>query len=177
MIECVENLVKAIHAHNFAIKQMDPSYKLVVFIDNFHDLTSAEASFHDNNSRFEYISSQLNDVCETHRIPIICTAEIRKTNGLRRPITHDVRESIKIAYKAKAIMTVYNEVGDRDQGANIYWEKEGLDRKLPVLEVKFSKNKVSSFKGRLFFNFAPEMSYLQPASPEATRHYSQMIMG
>ena len=74
-------------------------------------------------------------------------------------------------------MLCYNEVGLRGESAQVFWEQDGINEKRPLLEVKVGKNKLSSYKKRMFFEFVPEMSYLREVPPEGTRRYNQMING
>lgn len=74
-------------------------------------------------------------------------------------------------------MLVYNEVGLRGQQSQIYWEKPDSPDKQPILECHIGKNKFGSFKGRVFFEFMPEMSYFKEVPPAGAIRYSQMISG
>jgi replicative DNA helicase len=177
----IEFIEETIRKHHFELQSRDETYKLVVVVDNFHDITVDGMNFRDNDTaKFTYISDKLSKICTQFDIPVICTAELRKLNGTRRPIVDDVRESGKIAYEAKAIMLCYNEVGLRGEAASIYFnrgEAEFANYKQPVLEVKVGKNKYSSYKGRLFYNFYPESSLLREADSADTLRYAQMIIG
>ena len=173
----VEFIEKEIKRHQLELAMKDESYKLVIFIDNFHDVTVDGTSFRgDNNAKYDFIAGELSRLCTQYDIPMICTAEFRKLNGNRRPTNDDLRESVKISYEAKAILLCYNEVGIRGEASNIYWQKAGNPLKQPVLEVKFGKNKYTSFKNRIFFEFMPEMSYLKEASEQSNQKYNQMIL-
>mgnify|MGYP002514940018 CR=1 FL=1 len=92
-----------------------------------------------------------------YNIPLVCTAEMKKINGDRRPILDDIRECVKIKYEAKAIILVYNEVHYKGESSEIFFNRNGYMMKQPVLELHFAKNKISSFKGRLFYEFYPEL--------------------
>lgn len=73
-------------------------------------------------------------------------------------------------------MLSFNEVGLRGQQANVCFYRDGNDdEKEPVYEVEISKNKFGSFKGRLFFQFFPEMSYFREISKAQGAQYAQMI--
>ena len=176
----IEFIEEKIRTHHLELQSKDEAYKLVVIIDNFHDITIETTNFRDNeNARYTYISDKLSHMCTQFDIPIICTAEFRKLNGNRRPMVDDLRESGKIGYEAKAILLCYNEVGLRGEAASIYFnrgETEFANFKQPVLEVRVGKNKYSSYKGRLFYNFYPERSLLKEADSADTLRYSQMIL-
>lgn len=178
-LEFIEAEVKR---HSVSLQMRDESYKLVVIVDNFHDVTVDSINFRDNgNAKFDYIAGELSRLCTQYDIPIICTAELRKLNGNRRPVMDDVRESVKIAYEAKAILLCYNEVGLRGESASVYFnratEPDFAQYKQPVLEVKVGKNKYTSFKGRMFYEFYPECSYLREVlNDNSAQKYNQMIL-
>ena len=90
----------------------------------------------------------------------------------------DIRETVKIAYEAKAILLCYNEVGLRGEAASIFYMRGGQEFeniKQPVFEVKIGKNKFASFKGRLFFEFMPELSYMKAATKERSEAYTRCL--
>lgn len=108
-------------------------------------------------------------------VPIVCTGEFRKINGYRRPGVDDIRESVKIKYEAKSILLIYNEVSLKGEAAQIFFNLQGKPTKQPIFEVKFGKNKYSSYKGRIFFYFFPEMAYFQPTSAQDTKTFNNLL--
>lgn len=74
-------------------------------------------------------------------------------------------------------MLCYNEVGLRGQQSNIFWMKDGAEEKQPVFEADIRKNKYSSYKGRVFFEFIPEQSYFKETPIAGATRYNQMISG
>jgi len=147
---------------------------ICIFIDNFFDIQS-EKKFGNNNDKYEHTAVELERISTVYQCPIVCTAELRKLNGNRRPILDDIRETVKIIYKAKGIMLCYNEVGIRGQSADVYWSKPGSTDKEPLLEVRVAKNKLGEFKGRLFYEFWPAESYLVEVPEQGARLYNQRI--
>lgn len=173
-IESVERIVK----HHLAeLRALNENYQLVLFIDNFHDMNSEIGYYGDEFTKFNSISKQLTAISTVLDMPIICTAEARKQNGLKRMTQEDVSGGYGIAYDAKGILLCFNEVGIKGENANLYWEQEGYLGKRPVLEVRVGKNKQASFKQTIFFEFVPEMAYIREATPAGSIRYSQMIGG
>lgn len=153
-----------------------PPRRLVVFIDNFHDLsTSAKEAQSSDKNKYDYLAQRISDMATRYNIPIITTGEFKKLNGYRRPHVDDLRESVKIKYEAKAILLCYNEVSIKGEAAAVYFEQPGKAEKCPVFEVKFGKNKFGSFKGRLFFEFYPEIAYFEEADANAAKRYNNAI--
>lgn len=173
----IEHIEETTERYATELLKIDENYQIVVMIDNFHDVTVRDMRpGADDKAKYDYIADQLSRIASKFDCPIICTAEFRKLNGTRRPTLDDIRESVKIVYEAKAILLCYNEVGLRGQQAGVYWEdSDKADEKQPVFEVQIGKNKFSSFKGRAFFEFIPEMSYFREATEARSQRYSAMI--
>jgi replicative DNA helicase len=174
----IEHIEATAAKYALELEKIDPAYQIVLFVDNFHDITVDTKNFGiDSNQKFDYIADKLSGIATKFDCPIICTAEFRKLNGNRRPKLDDIRESVKIVYEAKAIILAYNEVGLRGQQSQIFWMKEGSPDKQPVFECDIRKNKFGSYKSRIFFEFFPEMSYFKEVPPVGAQRYSQMISG
>lgn len=172
-VEAVEQMI-ATHLQQFALNN-EPDKKLVIFLDNFHDLDSSEFSFANENQKYEYISGKVKELVNVYDIPVICTAELRKTNG-RRPTVDDIRETTKIGYEANLVWLLYNEVGVKDQAAKVYYQASAEStEKRPVIECHWAKNKISSFKGHTYFLFHPEWSYLQEVSAEDQAYFDAKV--
>lgn len=170
--DSVEYIEDTVREHKNALPE---GTKVVVFIDNFYDLSTRDVSFRDENEKFKHIGKEIDRIANQYSVPIVCTAELRKLNGTRRPIIEDLRETVKLVYKAKAICLCYNEVGLRGEAASIYWDKPGDPTKQPILEVRVGKNKLGSFKGTLFYNFYPDQSYLDEVPPQGRQRLASMI--
>lgn len=172
----VELIKETVKRHIVELKQAGEKRKVVVFIDNFHDLTTQakEASGSDKN-KYDYLASFIADMATELDIPVVCSAEFKKLNGFRRPSIDDIRESVKIKYEAKSVMLCYNEVSLKGEGASVYFDKAGDASKQPVFEVKFAKNKYSKFKGRVYFEGYPEMAFFVEADEESTKRYNNVI--
>ena len=173
----IEHIEATAERYAIELAKIDPAYQIVLMIDNFHDITVRDVNFGTDNGKYDYIADQLSRIATKFDCPIICTAEFRKLNGNRRPRLDDIRESVKIVYEAKVIILCYNEVGLRGQQAQIFWNKPESPDKQPVFEAHIGKNKFGSFKGRVFFEFMPEMSYFREVPEAGALRYSQMISG
>lgn len=149
--------------------------KIALFIDNFHDLTTRNKNaMKENNTRYAVIAEHLKTIVTTLDIPVFCTAEVTKI-GVRRPRLEDIRETGNIAYEANLVFGVYNEVGLLKEAATIFYKNREDGPKLPVVELNVLKNKLSSYKGRLFYQFVPEMSYLYECDEEMQAYYESLV--
>ena len=151
--------------------------KVVVFIDNFHDMDLKEQPNLSSKDKFDTLAQWCQDFSTKYNITIICSAELKKLNGTRRPQLDDMRESVKIKYSAKAVLLVYNEVHYKGEGANIYYSVKNNPYKQPIFEVHFAKNKYGTYKGRNFFEFYPDMAYLKESDPQAQKTYTSIVYG
>jgi len=89
----IEYIEETAERYAFELAKIDPAYQIVIFIDNFHDITVRDIKFGtDSNSKYDYIADQLSRIATKFDCPIICTAEFRKLNGNRRPKLDDIRE-------------------------------------------------------------------------------------
>ncbi|WP_422661705.1 DnaB-like helicase C-terminal domain-containing protein (plasmid) [Paenibacillus sp. EC2-1] len=172
----VDDIRQTVERHMVLLKEKGEKRRVVLFIDNFHDLTtSAREATGSDKAKYDYLAQYISDMATKLDIPIVCTGEFKKLNGFRRPGIDDLRESVKIKYEAKSVMLCYNEVSLKGEAASVYFEKAGDPAKQPVFEVKFAKNKYSKFKGRVFFEGYPEMAYFVEADEASTKRYNNVI--
>lgn len=170
----VQNMIVSLEEE--AVRTGKPRKRLVVMIDNFHDLTTTNAqAMGSDKMKYDYLAQRCSDMATLLDIVLISTGEFKKLNGFRRASVEDLRESIKIVYEAKLILICHNEVGLKGESASIYYDRAGMHAKQPVFEVSFSKNKMSSFKGRLFYEFYPEIAYFEEADQAASSKYRNLV--
>lgn len=177
-IDIIEASIKSmkVQLEESAMMRGEEPKRLVVLIDNFHDLTTtARESMGSDKMKYDYLAQRVADMATRYDIPLITTGEFKKLNGFRRPGVDDIRESVKIKYEAKAILLCYSEVGVKGESASVYYERQGKAEKQPVFEVKFGKNKMGSEKGRAFFEFYPEIAYFELSDSNDRRKYNNLI--
>ena len=91
----VEKIKETVKRHILELKEAGEKRKVVVFIDNFHDLTTeAKEAQGSDKAKYTYLASFVSDMATELDIPIVCTAEFKKINGFRRPSIDDLRELI-----------------------------------------------------------------------------------
>ena len=173
----VEDIEKEIEEKLIMFDAQGIDKQLVVCIDNFHDLNISSQPGLQDKAKFDFLAQWCSDMAIKHNIVIICSAELKKLNGNRRPMLDDLRESVKIKYEAKAVLLVYNEVHYKGDSSDIFYMKNGSPFKQPVFEVHFAKNKFGTYKGRAFYEFYPEMAYMKECAPQVQKTYSQIIFG
>jgi replicative DNA helicase len=170
----INRLGELIHQRLLDIRALPEPLELAVFIDSFHDVAPDEDKDNGLNP-YEYTAKAISDLANQYNIAIVCTAELKKLGGHRRPIVDDIRESVKIRYKAKSILLCYNEVSARGEDAEVYYERTNREGKFPILELQVAKNKFNSFKGRLCFEFWPELALVAEPNDADHAQYLKMI--
>lgn len=173
----IESIKRIVFEHKAKIEQAGTGKKMVVFIDNLYDVEVEDQAYAgETQKKLQKIAIDLDDICEVHKIPVVCTGELKKLNGARRPILDDLKETVKLQYVASAIMLCYNEVQVKGERANVYHlTPEKGEEKQPVLEVHVAKNKLGEYKGRIFYNMYPGYSVLEPLSKEQGRKFTSMM--
>lgn len=181
----IEYIVETCRDLKLQLDAMEPNvYTLVIVIDNFHDVDVDAKGYTEDNAKYDYISDKLGKLANELDSPIICSAEFKKIPGGRRPQRDDIRSSGKIAYEAKAILLCHNDYSIKQEQAGVFWEledhseRDGITTtKMPVWEAQIDKNKFSSKKGRLYWEFIPDMATFKESSPEDSLKYTQMLQG
>lgn len=171
----IEDIEKEIERMLIYFKSNNIDKQLVVCIDNFHDLNTISKPNMSDKEKYDFMAQWCADVSIKYDIIMLCTGELKKINGNRRAMLDDLRESVKIKYEAKAILLVYNEVHYKGENANIYFMRNNNPFKQPIFEVHFAKNKFNTFKGRVFFEFFPEMALMKECDPTTQKNFTNQL--
>lgn len=144
-----------------------PNKKILMVCDNTHnymDYMTLEQS-----SRMTAISNQQKNLTVKYHACMIATAEYRKNmpmdhSKLRLPVDDDLADARALMYRPNVIWHVYNDMHDRKEHAEIFWnDDEGNMR--PRLLLHFTKNKISGFKEKLVLDLDPSTVSLTPVDP------------
>ncbi len=132
----------------------------VLIIDDFYNLGGKPAQL-DLRAWNIDVANRIKRLVELHGIPVICTGgELRKPtagtfSASHRPNIHDLLETGKYSYNADAVLLIY------PQSAKDYDTEEE-----PIMEVKFAKNKLSSFRGTLGLRFYRSTGKMVEVDPD-----------
>jgi DNA primase catalytic core len=142
-------------------KENYPDKEIAFFLDNFHKLGDERSK--DERIRFKHASARIHAMKNKLHITAICTMELRKFIGggtNQRPSLQDISESKQMEYDNNLIGMVYSDMHAKRQDSKIFWQEdiEGSLVKKPVIEIDIQKNKISEFKGILYYKFSPEHS-------------------
>ncbi len=138
-----------------------PNRRLVYILDNFHKLTDNLGNGGDERIRFKTLSKAIKGLATTYHIPIICTCEYTKLPMGTKPGNNNISETVSIEYDTNFIAHVYNDLHEFGPNATMYHtvlSKEGEIQRMPRMEVIIGKNKITSFKNSIYYDFFPASS-------------------
>lgn len=143
------------------IRRKYPDDNLVVFLDNFHNVT--DWPMLDARQKFTRVSKQLQNLAQIYRCTIISTVEYRKTDQKKIGTNEDLAEARALKYDAKFIVHLFSDVHSEGE-ENAVWVHEHDGKLLPRVRAKVGKSKVGEFKGDLFFDFYPASGLFKSVS-------------
>ena len=153
MLEDIEKYIRI-------YKKIAGTKQLVVFVDNLHRISSRKSQ--STRELYMGVSDSLKLWKTEFDIPVIATAEIKKTNENKRPIGDDIKEVKDLQFDADLVALLYSDFFTNNTTLLAHnSEEEGLEddeKARPIVEMNIVKNKTSGFKKRLYYKFFPEFS-------------------
>ncbi len=152
-------------------KKRYPDRKIIFFLDNFHRLRDF-MGMKDERARFKLLSNTIKDIAKVHNIPVWVSVEYVKTAGLERPNNTNISESVAMEYDGNFIMHLYNELHARRDDAIRYIESVDANNqpiRFPTVEGIVGKNKITEFKGSLFWDFYTNQSRFVQVSQQVVQ--------
>lgn len=157
------------------IKSIDPEMNVIIAIDSINDI-KLDFNTTSDKQKAEFIACFVKEMSVELDIVIFSSSHLRKLNGNRRPGVDDLKEANTLLYEASVVFLVYNDVSKNKGGAKVFWIDDMAEDKLgAVIEIDWSKNKKSSFKGRTFTKFKPYYSLTLECKKEENKRYDQII--
>lgn len=148
------------------------STRIMIVFDSFSDLRSRD---YRGDKEEEHIARTVKEWTNEYDCIVLGTAHMRKSNGKKRPTRDDIRGANTLEYEADLIWLLYNEVKVEKEGANVYWIEADNPHKQPVLELDFSKNKITDYDGVLFYHFSPARNFITEATEERQTLYMTQV--
>jgi len=138
-----------------------PERNIVYILDNFHKQKDFQAAAkQDERVRFKNISNIMKGLATSNHCCVITTVEYKKVERGRKATNEDMAETGQIEYDANFVAHVRNEMHERGDQATLTFvaDVDGQPTKLPIIELDIGKNKITSFKNKLYLNFYPSSS-------------------
>jgi DNA primase/KaiC/GvpD/RAD55 family RecA-like ATPase len=133
---------------------------VIVIVDSFHKVRGGKQ---DERLNFKEASDWCQRMIVDPGMTVVCSGNCTKASFEKfRLRMDDLGETIEIAYDAKLVGMVHNDV-DRAKGrAKIFWDDSGMVQ--PVLEIDIDKNKIMSTKPTWYFKLRQATSQLWETS-------------
>lgn len=158
-----------------------PTRHMVAMCDNLHRLDS-EAGFEDGRFKTKAISGLMKSYTTKYDMVEFCTVEMTKQGMYEKPTNAgSIAEAASLQFDANVIIYLWNEMNVMRDEADLTFEstiqdylpEAGYIHKpviKPIIEALFLKNKLSEFKGSMYFPFHPELAiYGEMSIEEAHR--------
>ncbi len=151
-------------------KNNRPDTKLMLFLDNFHQLDAISES--EGRHKYKELSNTFKNLVTSNGITGISTIEYNKIPNGQRPTNYNAAESGALEYDCNAMMHLYNELHSIREKSKLYFE-EG-DQKYPIIEQIVEKNKIAGYKGNIFYKFFADKSYYHEIGQDELNELRQM---
>ncbi len=139
-----------------------PDRQIVYILDNFHKLRDFQG-LNDERTRYKTMSQIIKNMAVKYQIPVFCTMEYTKLAPEIKPTNNSISESVQMEYDANLIAHIWNgshALGDKatiDMFHTILGD-QSIPTRCPIIEINIGKNKITSFKSKLYFKFFPASS-------------------
>lgn len=151
--------------------------KLVIVIDAINDVDNSKVKIEDNYARSESVSKELNKILIQNDAILFASSHIRK-NGGKRPTLEDMKGNSYLAYSAKVVIGIHNDMKLMKDKSKIFWKKKlstGDIIKMPVLEAHFLKSKVSNFNSSINFLHEPSKGLVREPDQQTALLLKELI--
>lgn len=155
-------------------KSIADERKLIVFVDFLHMVTCKNL---EETALISKVCGSFKKWSALYNIPIITTVESTKQVGQKKDIYDgDIKGSVTLQYDADSIFLLWTNFNS-GCGADkqLFYHREDGKGTAPIIRVKVSKNKISGFKGSLFFRFYPEYSLFQECDEAEERDMRERL--
>lgn len=166
-----EALVEHAHQVRQFVKEQDPRNDIMICIDAISDLQYTKKRFSSSDEKYRQISMDLKWLAKD--FPVFGSAHLRKLNDKKRPTLDDLKDTNRLQYDASVVWLLHNDVSENKQNAAIFYGQSPDVQ--PIIEVDWSKNKKSSYKGRSFCYFAPNFSLTRECTEEDRKRYESLL--
>jgi len=131
-----------------------PDRNIVYIMDNFHKFSDFPNL--DTRERFTNLSNKVKRLATVHHVTVLATAEYTKLGPGMKPSNNNIAEARAMQYDGNVLLHLYNDLHDMGSQSTVYHLDEDGETHLPIIEIIFGKNKVSSFKSNMMLKFFPK---------------------
>lgn len=139
------------------LKERNLDKRILLFLDNFHILDTSSSV--EGREKYKQLSKEIKNIAVDQDMTIVSTVEYTKLKKGERPSNNNIGETVALEYDANAIIHLYNELHDLRDASFKYFTREDGITKIPIIEADVGKNKISEYKGTIFYKFFPEKAF------------------
>lgn len=175
-ISCGKDILDKCKDIKAMIRTEDRQANILLVIDSLMDIDwGSEHHFKDDKQLNDFTAKTVKKwAVEILDCPVFGVLHLRKIEQNRRPTIADVKESGRYAYEASFLGLIYNDVARNKQSAQIHTEDE-QGNMIPVIELDWSKNKKSAFKGVTYQTFITNHSLVKECPKEVMERFNHII--
>lgn len=143
---------------------------VALFLDNFHKIRSS--GFNNFRERFTHVSEELKRITSQNSMITFSTVELTKLGHDGRPDHENIKETVDLIYDAETIHMLHSDFHSKQGNTELKFMDGRLPGKhLPILEVNVTKNKISGFKGKLYYKFFTDFMYFDECDAHDQKKY------
>jgi len=174
------------------VRKRFPDKHIIVMEDNFHLLEMPGFGKDSGEAKVAAASHFMKQLCTAQQVTVLATMELPKSSLERgkRPYFTNIKGTSAVPYDVNANWGIHNDLAALGDEAEIYWEDNEHQRqvevggvemmesvRMPILEVIVDKNKISGFKGTLFFKMWPLSGRLEECSKQESDAFCTILNG
>lgn len=152
-----------------------PGKKLIYILDSFNDLTEAVSCMGDEGA-VAAVCTRIKALATKYNVPIVMNVQLRKGDQreIERPTLLDLKGTRAFEYHANMVVLMHQAMhSDPESKTKLIWlPREEGSRVEPINELLVKKNKISSFKGKIYMKFHTARSVME----EVTLEYMKPLL-
>jgi replicative DNA helicase len=146
---------------------------VALFLDNFHKVrTKAFSNF---KERFTYVSEEIKRITSQNNMVTFSTVELTKLGHDGRPESENIKESVDIIYDAETIHLLHQDMHSKHGKTELkFMDGRFPNKDFPILEVAVTKNKISGYKGRIYYKFFSDVMHFEECDQYEQEKYRKI---
>lgn len=177
-------LVNGLHSIR-TLKQDFPDRHFIFVLDNMYNLTDFDNFEQETKRVGERINTFKHDIVESENVMGLATVEYKKSNGSgfsRQELNELVKDSKALEYRANWMAHLLNESYTNEENTDMYFwdpaipiDKMTRENRSPIVTLDVTKNKITSYKGKLHYYFLPNRALHLEISKNEIGHLSEPL--
>ncbi len=134
-----------------------PDKQVLFWLDSYHKVATTDGS-RDREFHVE-LALLIKNLAKQLSMPFWMNAEYTKLAAGTKPSNTHLAETVKLEYEADVIIHLYNDLHDIGIESDYFFTYN--NKRMPLVEAIFGKNKINDFKESVWLKFYPEFGIHQ----------------